>query len=727
MATDTVIRVMLRWLPVTVIGILLAISLGMLYQATQNLGDSNSFRYLLYLNAFILATLVLAILLNLVRIIYQWHTRQAGSRFTLRLMIGFLVLTLLPVSVVSFFSMNLIGKNVDRQLSTSIEGALEDSLELAHYSLMVRSRVHLMDLAELAKQLPGSTKLEISALMDDWRMRRGAHEVILLSEGQHYIATSVDEVDSLIPFFTVRDLLRNMTGRNEYVHIESVHDVDGEEQLFARVALRVVYGLDEQIAILTALFTLSEREELLARNVSDVRNEYKSISYNREALKDALRMALLVIAILTVLFSLWAAFIFSRRLTQPVRDLVEGTLAVASGDLKKKLPVSDRDDFSLLARSFNTMTKRLFSVQEEREQARRQLQKEHDYLDVVLEHLSSGVVTLDGNMIIRRINSAASQILGHSMQNQVGLSFGEACRNLERLQPFVDALSPWLAAPEQDWQAEVVLASDQGRQVLVCRGAGLPKDSVHQQGHVLVFEDVTDVVQAEHDAAWSEVARRLAHEIKNPLTPIQLSAERLHRKLGGKLEPELTDFLERMTRTIIQQVDTLKAMVNAFSEYAKAPMLAKRPVDLNQLVAEVVELYQDNPGQVRLVLQQDRLPSIMLDPHRMRQLLVNLVKNALEAIGEQPSGGGEIRINTFLDTGLEGEQAVLTLQDNGPGIPESLLPHLFEPYVTSKHKGTGLGLAIVKKIVEEHDGSLGARNLETGGAMISITLPVGRS
>ncbi|HPQ96051.1 MAG TPA: ATP-binding protein, partial [Thiolinea sp.] len=662
-----------------------------------------------------------------VRIIYQWHTRQAGSRFTLRLMIGFLVLTLLPVSVVSFFSMNLIGKNVDRQLSTSIEGALEDSLELAHYSLMVRSRVHLMDLAELAKQLPGSTKLEISALMDDWRMRRGAHEVILLSEGQHYIATSVDEVDSLIPFFTVRDLLRNMTGRNEYVHIESVHDVDGEEQLFARVALRVVYGLDEQIAILTALFTLSEREELLARNVSDVRNEYKSISYNREALKDALRMALLVIAILTVLFSLWAAFIFSRRLTQPVRDLVEGTLAVASGDLKKKLPVSDRDDFSLLARSFNTMTKRLFSVQEEREQARRQLQKEHDYLDVVLEHLSSGVVTLDGNMIIRRINSAASQILGHSMQNQVGLSFGEACRNLERLQPFVDALSPWLAAPEQDWQAEVVLASDQGRQVLVCRGAGLPKDSVHQQGHVLVFEDVTDVVQAEHDAAWSEVARRLAHEIKNPLTPIQLSAERLHRKLGGKLEPELTDFLERMTRTIIQQVDTLKAMVNAFSEYAKAPMLAKRPVDLNQLVAEVVELYQDNPGQVRLVLQQDRLPSIMLDPHRMRQLLVNLVKNALEAIGEQPSGGGEIRINTFLDTGLEGEQAVLTLQDNGPGIPESLLPHLFEPYVTSKHKGTGLGLAIVKKIVEEHDGSLGARNLETGGAMISITLPVGRS
>ncbi|MCB1621365.1 MAG: HAMP domain-containing protein [Thiothrix sp.] len=718
---------MLRWLPVTVIGILLAISLGMLYQATQNLGDSNSFRYLLYLNAFILATLVLAILLNLVRIIYQWHTRQAGSRFTLRLMIGFLVLTLLPVSVVSFFSMNLIGKNVDRQLSTSIEGALEDSLELAHYSLMVRSRVHLMDLAELAKQLPGSTKLEISALMDDWRMRRGAHEVILLSEGQHYIATSVDEVDSLIPFFTVRDLLRNMTGRNEYVHIESVHDVDGEEQLFARVALRVVYGLDEQIAILTALFTLSEREELLARNVSDVRNEYKSISYNREALKDALRMALLVIAILTVLFSLWAAFIFSRRLTQPVRDLVEGTLAVASGDLKKKLPVSDRDDFSLLARSFNTMTKRLFSVQEEREQARRQLQKEHDYLDVVLEHLSSGVVTLDGNMIIRRINSAASQILGHSMQNQVGLSFGEACRNLERLQPFVDALSPWLAAPEQDWQAEVVLASDQGRQVLVCRGAGLPKDSVHQQGHVLVFEDVTDVVQAEHDAAWSEVARRLAHEIKNPLTPIQLSAERLHRKLGGKLEPELTDFLERMTRTIIQQVDTLKAMVNAFSEYAKAPMLAKRPVDLNQLVAEVVELYQDNPGQVRLVLQQDRLPSIMLDPHRMRQLLVNLVKNALEAIGEQPSGGGEIRINTFLDTGLEGEQAVLTLQDNGPGIPESLLPHLFEPYVTSKHKGTGLGLAIVKKIVEEHDGSLGARNLETGGAMISITLPVGRS
>jgi nitrogen fixation/metabolism regulation signal transduction histidine kinase len=432
-------------------------------------------------------------------------------------------------------------------------------------------------------------------------------------------------------------------------------------------------------------------------------------------------LTLFLIMVLTVLFSLWAAFLFSRRLTQPVRTLVEGTLAVAAGDLDKKLPVSDRDDFSLLARSFNTMTNRLSDARQEREQARRMLQQEHDYLSVVLEHLSSGVMTLDESGIIRRLNTAAGHMLQVAVGDCVGQNLASVCTVAPHLVPFQQAVAHRLGSPE--WQEEITLDAQKGRQLLVCRGAALPSDTLGQEGFVLVFDDVTDLIQAEHDAAWGEVARRLAHEIKNPLTPIQLSAERLTRKLAGELSEESASFLKRMTNTIIQQVDNLKSMVNAFSEYARAPGLHLQRVDLNAVVQEVVELYRLNEGQARIRLQLDNtLPGLHLDANRIRQLLVNLVKNALEAL-EEKQGDGIVILSTHYQEG----EAILGIQDNGAGIPAELLPRLFEPYVTTKHKGTGLGLAIVKKIVEEHAGHISARNHEAGGAMISIRFPVDTS
>ena len=724
MASNTLKKTMFQWLPVAVIGGLLIVSLILLHLVTQNAEYSGRYlNALIYLNGFILLLLSAVILINLIRVIYQWHTRQAGSRFTLRLMSGFLFLTLLPVVIVAVFSMNFLGKNINRQFEGRIEHALDNALDLSQMSLQTRSRIQLQQLSLLAEQLPDKNKLEMAAMIDNWRTKSGALEVVLLSKNLSYVTNSVDNIGGLIPLFSSGDLVNRLEGRRSHYQIETAGEKD-MYRMFSRVAIRVTYGIENQQGILTALFQFSELERSLSQNVSEVWTDYKQISYNRDLLKQAFRIALLVIVVLTVLFSLWAAFLFSRRLTQPVRDLVEGTLAVASGDLQKKLPVSDRDDFSLLARSFNTMTMRLSHVQDERELARQQLQKEHDYLDVVLEHLSSGVVTLDEQMIIRRVNTSASQILKQPMQRQVGRSLQEVCLELESLQPFLQALQPWLENPEQDWQAEVELLSSGSRKVLICRGANLPQNTKEpQDGYVLVFEDVTDVVQAEHDAAWGEVARRLAHEIKNPLTPIQLSAERLSRKLSRELDEDSRHFLQRMTGTIIQQVDSLKSMVNAFSDYAKAPALMLQPVELNQIITQVVDLYRGNERGVDFEVELADLPVQYLDPHRFRQMLVNLIKNALEAIGHQD--GAWIRINSELAVDTVGRKtAVLTIQDSGPGIPEELLPQLFEPYVTSKHKGTGLGLAIVKKIVEEHDGQLSAGNAAAKGAIITITLPI---
>lgn len=729
MAADTLKRVLFRWLPITFIGILLVVSLSSLHVAMNNPGYSNRYTSaLIYLNIFILLLLSAAILVNLVRIIYQWHMRQAGSRFTLRLMAGFLVLTLLPVVVVSIFSMNFIGKNISQQLDGQVESALDDAVELSRISLSARSRGHLQQLFLLGDRLGGKSRLEISSLMDSWRTRSGAYEAILLSSDYSYVINSNDNLGSLVSLFAGEELFKELSSNHTVSKIET----SAEEGVFSRVAIRVVYGLDNQQGVLTALFPFSEREKALSQRVATVRDDYKEISFGRGILRQAFRVALAVIVVLSVLFALWAAFIFSRRLTQPVRDLVEGTLAVASGDLEKKLPVSDRDDFSLLARSFNTMTKRLSNVQDEREQARTQLQQEHDYLDVVLGHLSSGVITLDENMIIRRANASADRILNGPMQAQAGKSFAEVCEQVTSLTSFLRALQPWLQNPDQDWQSEIDLSADGHRKVLMCRGASLPENNMQQQGYVLVFEDVSDVLQAEHDAAWGEVARRLAHEIKNPLTPIQLSAERLSRKLGKVVDDESAVFLHRMTGTIINQVDALKEMVNAFSDYAKAPALTLRPVNLNQIIAEVAALYQENEQQVELKLTLgETVPLLLLDPHRMRQLLVNLIKNALEAIGADNTGmkntQGQLNISTRLEDQAVGsgvQSVFLLLQDNGPGIPEDILPRLFEPYVTSKHKGTGLGLAIVKKIVEEHGGTLSAGNLEPKGTMITIRLPV---
>ncbi|MBK8452847.1 MAG: ATP-binding protein [Thiofilum sp.] len=714
-----------QWLPVIIILALLVVSLYLVNLTTINPTSSEQYGdFLIYLNGFILVILIIAVFSNLLRAIYQWYTHQAGSRFTIRLMTGFVFLTLLPLIVVSFFSMNFIGQRIDRWFDVRIERALEDSVDLSRISLETRNQQHLYELKRLANSIQDKSRTTILELVDDWRYETQAQEVVLFGQDGRFEATSVGNMATLIPQFPAQDLYYELEQLDSYYHLEPV----GEDDLFSRVAVKVNYSFDGEInrqGVLTALFPISEYEKSLARSVDIAQKEYKELRFQRELIKDSFRLTLFVIMVLTVLFALWAAFVFSRRLTNPVRVLVEGTLAVAAGDLDKKLPVLERDDFSSLARSFNTMTRRLSAAQQEREQARRQLQQEHDYLFVVLEHLTSGVITLDDQLVIQRINSAASTILELPLQQFVGKTLQEAAQCCNEIAPLVQVVQPYLKIDTTEWQAEVHLEFKGKRRTLACRGAGLPRDT-EQLGYVLVFDDISELIQAEHDAAWSEVARRLAHEIKNPLTPIQLSAERLARKLKHELNEESGQFLVRMTHTIVQQVDALKSMVNAFSEYAKAPALVLQDADLNQLVLNVVDLYRTNEQQVTLNTSLQLHQRVRVDVNRMRQLLVNLIKNALEAISEHSEQGLEAVITlSTQEVTVKGQHfAELVVRDSGPGINPELLPKLFDPYVTTKHKGTGLGLAIVKKIVEEHGGQISAHNHEVKGAMITLLIPI---
>jgi two-component system, NtrC family, nitrogen regulation sensor histidine kinase NtrY len=437
-------------------------------------------------------------------------------------------------------------------------------------------------------------------------------------------------------------------------------------------------------------------------------------------------LILTFVVLMSLIAAVYGAFFAAQRLVQPVQDLIAGTRAVAKGDYDTKLPLPSRDELGYLVTSFNDMTKRLGRAREETRRSQQAVEAERAGLAVILARLSTGVVSLEADLTVRTANQAASAILGVDLEAAVGKRFDESISDTTLFTQFLAALQSHLGAEDLDWRAQVELLSDSGKRVLMCACTALPNDSGRAPGVVLVFDDITTLLQAQRDAAWGEVARRLAHEIKNPLTPIQLSAERMRRKFLGQMNAQDAQILERATHTIVAQVEAMKQMVNAFSEYARAPDMHFSRFDLNQLITEVVDLYrvQDSSADLKLLLDPN-LPAVSADRIRIRQILNNLVTNSLEALEGRAGACIEIETHVAEEGPRQAASVAIVVTDNGPGFQRDLIGTVFDPYVTSKPKGTGLGLAIVKKIVEEHGGRIEADNQRSGGARVRILLPLG--
>ena len=716
-------------LPVSVTLLLLLTSFVMLGISTKNPNQSSTINtWLIPINISVLVILTTLIVYNVVKALTHLRSKRAGSRFTLRLMYAFSLLTVLPVLVVSYFSMNFIGDRIDNWFDVKIEGALDDSLELARNSLDVRMRQHLFNLERAGNALSRVDKLDYNSFIDQQSKALGAYEIVLFARNNRVLVYSSEDAGTLLPQFPTEDIIRKLSTRNYLYQLEPV----GEDGLFSRVAITVSPSNSRDSLILTALFSFSDKERVLADNVQDTYTQYQEISYQKDLIKRGFRITLLLIMLLSMLFSIWAAFIYSIRLTKPVRNLLEATQAVASGDLQKKLDVDESDDFSLLARSFNLMTTRLSNAQKQSAESQLQVQRQHDYMTTVLGSLTSSVITLDHRFAIRRINTAAEKLFDIRLLEFKGKSFETMVSQTDGMLPFYDAVMPYLSKSatsndkkDKDWQIEITLILEHVKHNLVCRGLVLPELIDGELGYVLVIDDISEMIQAEHDAAWGEVARRLAHEIKNPLTPIRLSAERLQHRLQPQLDGDSGELLKRMSNTIIHQVDSMKTMVDAFSEYARTPDLRLQNININGLIKEVVELYRLNQFNTEIILNLEGTPVLNIDGDRMRQLLVNLIKNALDAMhGENAGHQSSLMICSMVEPTTDGKQHFkLTLQDNGPGIDQDLLPHLFEPYKSTKAQGGGLGLAIVKRIVEEHDGRVLAKNNKDKGASIHVFLP----
>lgn len=707
------------FLPIFVLFVFLIVSLYMMSAATEN-SEQFGRIYLPLLAINILATIILLVLIasNLYRLIQQYRNHATGSRLTMRLVVMFVIITLAPVSVVYYFSLRFIERGIDSWFDVRIEKAFDDALALSRKSLDERKLAYLKKARAMVEALGGGGGKQAALKLADLREEYGAYEVVLIGRGDHIIASSSANSTTLLPNMPPESVLLQVQQGTDYIGLEEISDLG----LF----IRVVIGspspdvIAERL-VLNALFPVSDQMQLLAGNVQSGYSQYQQLVYLRKPLKFSFTVTLSLVLLLSFLFAVWAAFFAARRLVAPIRVLVIGTRAVASGHYNKRLPSYSSDELGFLVESFNEMTEKISQARDEAERSQQQVRRERAYLRAVLGRLSSGVMTLDRHQVIRTANSALSHILGVELKDVVGLPVQDLPATGETGKQLADAVLNGLESGG-DWREEINLFKGGGRQVLMCRGATLPGPEDRPAGHVIVVEDVTALVQAQRDAAWGEVARRLAHEIKNPLTPIRLSAERLRHKYLARMDPEDAGVLDRSTHTIVQQVEVMRDMVQAFSDYARTPDLDLRIVDINKLINEVLDLYRGHKGECRFRtdLAPD-LPALKIDVGRMRQLFHNLIKNSLEAALEKPC---EIHISTHIASSHGQDVLELRIRDNGPGISGKMMGHFFEPYVTTKPKGSGLGLAVVKKIVEEHGGSIHAENPATGGAEIIIHLPL---
>ena len=710
-------------LPMLGLFALLLASLALLSDATHNTERFGQlYSLLLIINAVALLLLGVLVAANIIQLVRQRRSQAPGARMTSRLVLMFVVLSVVPVSIVYYFSLQFLQRGIDSWFDVSIEHGLEDALNLSRAALDERLRDVLQLTQNMAGDLSEAAPATLSLTLYDLRVRSAAAELTLIGSDGRIVASSSADMTTIIPDQPPEEILLLMRNRQHYIGL----DPAGDSGLFARALVPVRSSrADNEVYTLQALYTVSERFSDLAEGVQSAFTRYKELAYLRTPLKFSYILTLSIVLVLSLLAAIWAAFHSARRLVAPVRELAAATNAVAEGDYSKRLAVASDDELGFLVRSFNDMTRRLAQSRDQANRAKQQVEGQRAYLEVLLANLSSGVISMGGDTVIRAVNRAATQRLGIDINAYRDRQLADIAADHAFLQPFVDAIARQHASGEHTWQEEVSVFGANGRQVLMCRGTEL-QDTGRGSGLVVVFDDVTTLIQAQRDAAWGEVARRLAHEIKNPLTPIQLSAERLRHRYMGRMDPDEIEVLDRATRTIVNQVDAMKTMVNAFSEYARAPQLSIEPMDLNRLVQEVLDLYRGSALDARIVQRLDAEHAcVKADAGRLRQLLHNLLKNALEAVAETPDACISVTTHSMDSEGAD--QIELCVADNGPGFAPGVMENLFEPYVSTKLKGSGLGLAIVKKIVEEHGGTISAESSDVGGAQIRIRLMLAKA
>ena len=681
--------------------------------------SGSSYTVVLILSGIFILSLI-AIIANQIKKLFRNIKKDVmGSRLSMRLVISFTLMAVIPGLIVYLVSVNFLTRSIESWFNVKVESALDGGLKLGQKALDIMLTDLELKAGRMALTLSSMPTTSQYAALSDLREKTGVQDATIISDQGKIIAVSSNDAESFLPALPTLIQLKQAEN-NIYGKIEPIKN----KGLYLRV-LAPINGaaISNERLILQILQPVPDSLTTLAESVQDVFQDYQKLSYSRDSLKVIFSITLTLVLMLAILTAVAIGFLLSRKLSEPLALLAEGTKKIAKGNFKTMLPEKGKDELGVLVRSFNSMTRQLDQATQTSENNQIRLESARSYLETVLAHLSSGVIVINDDMEIKSFNIAASKILQIDLSKNTNQLITSISNKNKLLNDFVVSIQEEIKAASSKKHFEIIkqfeIKYEKNNQVLSLQITPLPQNKV--KNYVLMIDDITMMIQAQRDAAWSEVARRLAHEIKNPLTPIQLSAERIKHKLGSKLNKEDTDILDKAVSTIVNQVDAMKTMVNEFSEYARAPKLNLELTDINETIKEISHLFENSGIKITTTLLKG-LPKIKVDVNMMRQVLINLIQNAQDAMinnTKKPS----IKINT----NKYKNYLILSIEDNGPGFSADILKKAFEPYVTSKSHGTGLGLAIVKKIIEEHEGTIVVENIKNGGANINIQLPISKS
>jgi nitrogen fixation/metabolism regulation signal transduction histidine kinase len=739
-----------------------SILLFLLASASDNSGffDRN-YSWLLGLNAAVAGALLILVIVALTRLYARYKAGKFGSRLMTRLMLLFAGIGILPGLVIFMVSVQFVSHSIESWFDVKIESALASGLNLGQAALdESKSQLGVTAntaAATLAGQDPGGARAILARVVSS---ESGMQSALLLSAEGHVLASAAEnpQVD-LAPDLPTPQMLTRAALPGGYTQSEGSAEREFRDfqgggaasglDMAAGLRLRAIVAVPEPPGTAPRYLQLMQAVPVnLASNaqvLQDAYSTYQNRAFSRTGLRKMYIETLTLTLLLAIFSAIGSAFLIAGNLAQPLLVLAEGTRAVAEGDLSPRPIVETNDELGTLTQSFNAMTGQLFEARSAVERNRSALESAKAHLESVLANMSAGVIVMDADGVVVNSNDAVHRIL----QVDASALAGRPLDAIEGLEAFAGAVTRAFSAQSAHsaagrgrrhgdqrahWQQQIEVprrpgSNDDHDLTLLARGSRLPVGA--GSGFIVVFDDISDVISAQRSVAWGEVARRLAHEIKNPLTPIQLSAERMQMKLADRLDPQGAELLKKGTDTIVNQVDAMKRMVDDFRDYAKAPPAVLGPLDLNDLIGQILNLYlaEDGSDVIHAALAP-RLPRVMGDATQLRQVIHNLLQNAQDALADAPPAEEPPRIDVVTEVihyvGADGAAGIavrLAIVDNGPGFAPKILSRAFEPYVTSKVRGTGLGLPMVKKIVDEHGGRIDVANRADGsGASVSILL-----
>ena len=696
------------------------IALIMLSQAAQNSENFDQLaNSILWVNILCLFVLMVLLVGNLFRLFRDYQQNIPGSRLKAKMVGMFVGLAIIPLLIVFYFSMQFINRGIDTWFNVEVETGLDDALTLSRNALAMQMRDHLSATEQIAQRLRETNSSQFIYEIGQLREEIGASEITLFGRNSRILATNSDLSVNNVPSRVSNEIMMQIRQNRPYVSLDPLSN-DAYE---IRTAVPLVAeNMPDIIGIIRARFPVSQRIGRMVNSIDSSYTDYKRIVYLRDPLKRTFSLTLTAVLMISLLASIFGAFVLSRRLVSPIQNLVEGTKAVAKGDFDMRLPVPGKDEIGFLINSFNEMTKGLSIARKQASLSQNLVEAERANLEIILASLSTGVISLESDLKIRTANKAAGSILNVDFSESRGELLSNLAKEHNVLNELCVVIKKYLDEGNMVWHEQIIVHSDTGRRILTCACSDLSNDTMENEGLVVVFDDITIQIQSQRDAAWGEVARRLAHEIKNPLTPIQLSAERVRRKYLNTMPKEDAEILDRSTHIIVEQVAALKEMVNAFSDYARSPDMEIVTINIAILLREIIDLYQEQESKINITfdIDSDDL-KFDADPGRIRQIIHNLVRNSIEAIPEDIAGTISVNVKQCDINNIK--MIEICIEDNGSGFDKNSLGQIFDPYVTSKSKGTGLGLAIVKKLVEEHMGFIEAENAKKQGAVIKIFMP----